>query len=151
MRYSFNKKYVQFQNWLKKIKPLDQNREWLYKTAIRSITKKRSELLCIPLSNHIPNEEARYIIIHGDENYSNLNKEKRWEEVELFIIITPDSIHVKNHTFQYVYNYNPYYTDKIFKIFDRRLLKSRKAMENAMDINDQNSLYQLLLKVDEIK
>jgi hypothetical protein len=151
MRYSYTKKLVKLQKWLRKIKPLDQNREWLYKTAIRSITKKRSELLCIPLSNHIPNEEARYIIIHGDENYSNLSKEQRWNSVELFIIITPNCIHVKNHTFQYVYNYDPYYTDKIFKIFDRRLLKSRKAMENAMEINDKNSIYQLLINVDKIK
>ena len=115
----------------------------------RSINKQGVELQCLPISENIPyGNEARYINIYKDSNYTTLNTQDRADNIDLFITIKENSVHIKNHTFQYFHEYHSYYIKRLNRIFDRKLLKVRKAMETSMDRTDMQTLSKLLDRIN---
>jgi len=79
----------------------------------------------------IDNSNQRFIII-GDQT-----------DPDLAIIITYPTINIVNHQFNYPVDVNKQLYKKMVDMFDRKIMKERNTMENAIYKNITNGLYNL--------
>lgn len=149
-KYSKAKRKLLFDKWMRNVKPLSTDKENCYKIITNALTKNNLEILVSLSSSEVPNtENKRYIVLHNDQSYLASDVKNRYKNAELFIIVKKNEVFALSKGKVINFSFHEYYTENLFKIIDRKLIKLRTALDKTIHENEENILIDTLKAVIE--